>query len=116
MGSSEPRSSALFALTGLALALACVNVACLATVRSAGPRREMAIRLAIGARRSRLERQLLTEGLVLAVARRDLPRSADYAPSTARVLVVGPIPRRLANRPDSVTPRVLVFCRAHARC
>ena len=64
----EQRSAlmVLFALTGLALALACVNVACLAAVRSASRGKEMAIRLAIGARRSRLERQLLTEGLVLA--------------------------------------------------
>jgi predicted permease len=56
----------LFALTGLALALACVNVAGLAAVRSAGRQKEVAIRLALGARRSRLQRQLLTEGLVLA--------------------------------------------------
>jgi predicted permease len=56
----------LLALTALALALACVNVACLAAVRSAGREQEIAIRLAVGARRSRLERQLLTEGLVLA--------------------------------------------------
>ena len=55
-----------FALTGLALALAAVNVAGLATVRSAARDKEMAIRLAIGAGRSRLDRQLLTEGLVLA--------------------------------------------------
>jgi hypothetical protein len=42
----------LFALTGLALALACANVACLAAVRTAGREKEMAIRLAIGAGRS----------------------------------------------------------------
>ena len=56
----------LFALTGLALALACVNVACLGAVRSAAREKEIAIRLAIGARRRRLTQQLLTEGLVLA--------------------------------------------------
>ena len=56
-----------FALTGLALVLAAVNVAALTAVRSAARDKEMAIRLAIGARRSRLDRQLLTEGLVLAV-------------------------------------------------
>ena len=48
--------------TRLALALAAVNVAGLAAVRSAARDKEMAIRLAIGARRSRLDRQLLTEG------------------------------------------------------
>jgi predicted permease len=56
----------LFALTGVALALACVNVASLAAVRSAAREKELTIRLALGARRSRLRRQLLTEGLVLA--------------------------------------------------
>lgn len=56
----------LSALTGLALALACVNVSCLAAVRSAAREKEIAIRVALGARRSRLTRQLLTEGLVLA--------------------------------------------------
>jgi predicted permease len=75
----------LFALTGLALALACVNVACLAAVRSAGREREMAIRLAIGARRSRLERQLLTESLVLAAL--GGLAAALIAPWTARALV-----------------------------
>ncbi|MEX2271160.1 MAG: ABC transporter permease [Vicinamibacterales bacterium] len=57
---------ALFALAGFALVLACVNIASLAAVRSAAREKEMAIRLAIGAYRSRLTRQLLTEGLVLA--------------------------------------------------
>ena len=64
----EQRSALLllFALTGLALALAGVNVACLAAVRSAAREKEMAIRLAVGAGRSRLTQQLLTEALVLA--------------------------------------------------
>ena len=95
----------LFALTGLALALACVNVACLAAVRSAGREKEMAIRLAIGARRSRLQRQLLTEGLVLA-ALGGIAAVADRSlggPSARR----GPIHRA----PDraGLDPRVLVF-------
>ena len=75
----------LFALTGLALALACVNVACLAAVRSAGREREMAIRLAIGAGRARLERQLLTESLVLAIL--GGVAAVAVAPWTARALV-----------------------------
>jgi hypothetical protein len=53
----EQRSALMliFALTGLALALAWVNVACLAAVRSAGRAKEMAIRLAIGARRAAID-------------------------------------------------------------
>ena len=57
----------LMALTALALGLACVNVASLVAVRAAGREKEMAIRLAIGARRGRLTTQLLTEGLLLSV-------------------------------------------------
>jgi predicted permease len=75
----------LFALSCLALVLACVNVACLSAVRSASREKEIAIRLALGARHSRLQRQLLTEGLVLAA----LGGIAGVliAPSAARALV-----------------------------
>ena len=58
----------LTVIVGMVLIVACVNVASLLTARNAAREMEIAIRLAIGARRGHLARQFVVETLILSVA------------------------------------------------
>lgn len=98
----------LFTLALAVLLVACANVAGLLTSRAPARAREIALRLAIGAGRGRLVRQLITESLLIALAGGLLGLAVGYAGMTLfrQIEIPSDLPIALAFRLDR---RALVF-------
>jgi macrolide transport system ATP-binding/permease protein len=77
----------LMALSALLLVIACANIANLQLARGSANRSQMAVRLALGAPRSRLIRQMLTESVLLALAGGAVGIYVAYAGTRAILLL-----------------------------
>jgi predicted permease len=96
------------ALGGLVLLVACGNVANMLLARATGRRKEVAVRMAMGANRARVARQFLTESLLLAVLAGGV--GIVLASWATRLLARMPVPSAIPIVLDvTVDTRVLAF-------
>lgn len=107
VGDTRLTLSVLLGLAALVLVIACANVANLLLARAGARRREIAMRLALGAARGRILRQLLTESLLLAV----LGGAAGALVGWLMTLGLAPLASRTLPRIAGIAPdwRILAF-------
>ena len=102
----------LLSVAGVVLVIACLNVATLLLSRGVARRREIAIRLALGASRSRVVGHLLFDGLVLAVVACALGVALGYRASRfviGTMQALAPLPLIFDGTPDARTLLAAVF-------
>jgi predicted permease len=103
----QPILRYLLVAAGLILVIGCANVANMLIVRARRDRASLAVRLALGASRTRLVRPMLFEGLFLGIAAAGLAVLATWMSFDALVRQIPPI--AYGNAPVGVDGRVIVW-------
>ena len=106
---AAPIAAVLMAVVGVILLIACVNVGNLLLARGAARHREISVRTALGASRTRLLRQLLTESLLLAFAGGLAGLAFGYCTNRALQLLLAAGPFDSVSLDLAADTRVLLF-------